>query len=256
MSRSNDRGRLAGQVALITGAAHGLGRAIAERFATEGARVVAADIDSETLDAFAAEQGGAVKAAPCDVTDPEAMRSAVALAVDTFGGLDILVNNVGGGRGRTLVETEPKHWRRAMSLNLDSAFYGIRYAAPMLADGGGAILNVSSAASRRPSEGLAAYSVAKAGIEALTKAAALELRPQGIRVNAIVPGLFSTAAAHRSRQILEQGYGSDLDKLAERRQGRWGRPEEAAAVAVHLTSDEASFTTGLLYILDHGFTLT
>lgn len=257
MRQSDAEGRLSGKVALVTGAAHGLGRAIAERVASEGALVVAADIDASTLDVFAAAHLGRVAAVACDVTDPDAVRAATVRAVEVYGGLDILVNNVGGGRGCPLVDIEPERWRRAMSLNLDSAFYGIRHAIPAMEQrGGGAVLNVSSIASRRPSHGLAAYSVAKAGVEALTKAAALELRSKNIRVNALVPSLFRTPAAERSRDVLEHGYGSSLDELAERRQGRWGRPDEAAAVAVHLVSDEASFATGLLYVLDNGFTLT
>lgn len=257
MTRRLGQGRLTGKVALVTGAAHGLGRAIAEAMVAEGARVVVADRDLDAAEHVVRVHGDLGVAVRCDVTEPESVRAAVEVASSTFGGLDILVNNVGGDRASLLIDIEPERWRRAMSLNLDSAFHGIRYAAPaMIERGGGAIINVSSAAAHRPSVGLGAYAVGKAGVEALTKSAALELRPHGIRVNALVPGLFDTPAARRSRKAIEEGYGADLDALATRKQGRWGRPEEAAAAAVHLASDEASFTTGLLYLLDHGFTLT
>ena len=122
--------------------------------------------------------------------------------------------------------------------------------------GGGAIINISSVAARQPGAGLSAYSTAKAAVEALTRAAALELRPDGVRVNAVIPALFDTPGAQRSRRALERTYGTDLDAFAVQRQGRWGKPEELAAVVAHLASDEASFTTGLMYLLDHGHTIS
>src|SRR5699024_3220565 len=239
--------RLGGKIALLTGAAHGLGSAITERLIQEGARLVIADIDEGGLADAAAEYGADVVPAWCDVTDPDAVRAAVLKAVEGFGGLDILVNNVGGDRARRLVDIEPEQWRRAMSLNLDGVFYGIKYAAPVLAENeGGAIINISSIAARQPSAGLSAYSTAKAGVEALTRAAALELRSDGIRVNAVIPALFNTPGAQRSRRALERSYGADLDAFARQRQERWGKPEELAAVVAHLASEEASFTTGLM----------
>jgi len=248
--------RLGGKIALVTGAAHGLGRAIAARLIQDGARLVVADIDQDALADLATTYGSDAVPAQCDVTDPEAVQAAVGTATEAFGGLDIVVNNVGGDRARRLVDIEPEQWRRAMALNLDGVFYGIKYAAPVLADrGGGAIVNISSIAARQPGTGLSAYSTAKAAVEALTRAAALELRADGIRVNAVIPALFDTPGAQRSRGALERSYGADLDAFAVRRQGRWGRPEELAAVVSHLASDEASFTTGLLYLLDHGHTL-
>ncbi|WP_199434112.1 SDR family NAD(P)-dependent oxidoreductase [Qaidamihabitans albus] len=243
---------LQGKIALVTGAANGIGMAVAERFAQEGARVVLADIAGDEARTAAARIGSAAHSVRCDVSDSGEVEAAVAAAVDTFGGLDILVNNAARERAGALAELDERSWRRSLDVNLGGAFHGIRHAAPaMRARGGGAIVNVSSIAAQRAVPGLGAYAAAKAGVEALTRCAAVELRPAGIRVNAIAPGLIRTTGALRSEEALEQAFGTAIDTYLVQRQGRWGLPEEVACVALHLASEESSFTSGLIYVVDN-----
>ncbi|OSY44224.1 MULTISPECIES: SDR family NAD(P)-dependent oxidoreductase [Pseudonocardia] len=243
-------GRMDGRVALVTGGAYGIGAAIAARFAAEGAEVVVADIDG----AEAAEGDGVACRLRCDVSVADDVAAAVAVAEDRFGGLDIMVNNAGLGSACDLVDLDDEQWARVIGVSLTGTFHGIRHAAPAIARrGGGAILNVSSLAAGRALPGMGAYSAAKAGVEALTRTAAVELRGSGIRVNAVVPGLIRTAAARAGGAALARGLGvDDLQDYLDQRQGRWGEPEEVAEVAVHLAGDGASFTSGLLYTIDNG----
>lgn len=244
-------GRMAGRVALVTGGAHGIGAAIVARFVAEGADVVVADLDAV---AGTADGPGSCVQVRCDVSVAADVAAAVAAAQDRFGGLDVMVNNAGLGSARDLVDLGDDEWARVIGVSLTGTFHGIRHAAPALARrGGGAILNVSSLAAGRAMPGMGAYSAAKAGVEALTRTAAVELRGSGIRVNAIVPGLIRTAAARAGGAALARGLGvDDLQDYLDRRQGRWGEPEEVAAAAVHLVGDDASFTSGLLYAIDNG----
>lgn len=248
--------RLTGRVAVVTGAAHGIGAATARRFVAEGARVVLADVSERGLAALAGELGEAVTTVRCDVAVEDDVVAAVDRAVGAFGGLDIIFNNAAAGAGGRIVEMDRAEWDRVFAVNVGGVLNGIRAAVPALRErGGGAILNTSSVAGRCASPGIAAYAASKAAVESLTRSAALELREDGIRVNAIVPGLVRTRAAEASAPFLVDALGADPDGYVATRQGRWGEPDEIAAVAAHLVSDEASLTTGQAYVLDNGATL-
>ncbi|PXY23195.1 hypothetical protein BAY59_26210 [Prauserella coralliicola] len=247
-------GRLTGKVAVVTGGAHGIGAAIVARFVAEGAAVTIADVEEVEGKALAERLGPRCRFVPCDVTSSSEVAEAIDSTVAELGGLDVMVNNAGFGVGSKIIELDETQWRRVVQVNLDGTFHGIKHAARAIRRGGGAILNLSSIAAGRAMPGMAAYSAAKAGVEAMTRTAAVELREDGIRVNAIVPGLIQTAAAAQGSDILARGLGMSVDQYFATRQGRWGTAEEVAAVAVHLVSDESSFTSGLLYRIDNGGT--
>ncbi|MBP2364811.1 SDR family NAD(P)-dependent oxidoreductase [Pseudonocardia parietis] len=243
---------MAGKIAIVTGAAHGLGAAISRRFVLEGAQVVLADTSERGLEAIQDELGDTAASIRCDVSAEQDVAAAIDRAEAAFGGLDVLVNNAAVGSGSPLTELRMPEWERVLAVNLGGVLHGIRYAAPALRRrGGGAIVNLSSIAARRAMPGLGAYSAAKAGVEAVTRCAAVELRADGIRVNAIAPGLIGTEVARRNEDALLASLRPDY---LTRAQGRWGTPDEVAAVAVHLAGDEATFTTGTTYVLDNGAT--
>ena len=159
----------------------------------------------------------------------------------------------GLGSGTDLVELDAAQWRRVLAVNLDGTFFGMKHAAPVMArGGGGAIINLSSLVAGRGLHGMGAYAAAKSGVEALTRTGATELRALGIRVNAIVPGVVRTEAVAVGDSVLARALGMDTAEFVATRQGRWGTPRDVADVAVHLASDSARFTSGLLYRLDNG----
>ncbi|CAJ1583521.1 SDR family oxidoreductase [[Mycobacterium] wendilense] len=163
------------------------------------------------------------------------------------------MNNAAVGSAGRLLDLEQQDWERVLSVGVGGVLHAIRHAAPaMRARVGGAFVNISSIAGRRAMYGMAAYAAAKAGVEAITRCAALELRADAIRVNAIAPGMIRTKAATANQLALGQAFGAEVSEYVQRSQGRWGEPDEVAAVAVHLASDEASFTTGQTYLLDNG----
>lgn len=247
-------GRLEGRVAIITGAAGGIGAATARAFLHEGAAVVLADLAEDRLDTLTDELGGRARAVRCDVGSPADVEAAVAVATDAFGRVDVVVNNAALGAAGAVADLHEDEWTRLLRINVGGAINGIRHGADaMRAHGeGGSIINVSSLAAHRAMAGLGLYGACKAAVESLTRTAAHELRSEGIRVNAIVPGVIRTVAAEASAGALTAAFGQDLDTWIATHQGRWGTAEEVAAVAVHLASDESSFTSGLLYHVDNG----
>lgn len=248
--------RLAGKVAIVTGAAYGIGADIARRFVVEGAQVVLADVAESGLARLTDELGSNATAIRCDVAVSHDMAAVVDCATTGFGGLDIVVNNAAVGSDANLVDLRQDDWERVLSVGVGGVFHAIRCAAPaMRARGGGAFVNISSMAGRRAMRGMAAYAAAKAGVEAITRCASLELRDDGIRVNAIAPGMIRTRAATANGEVLGRAVGSGLSDYVVSRQGRWGEPAEVAQVAVHLASDEAAFTSGQTYVLDNGASL-
>jgi 3alpha(or 20beta)-hydroxysteroid dehydrogenase len=248
-------GRLDGKVALVTGAARGIGAATAARFAAEGASVVLAD-KRDDLGADAAaridhDYAGAARYVSLDVTSEEAWRAAIVQTVAWFDGIDILVNNAGIIRVTPLVDCDLESFRKVIDTNLVGAFLGMRAViGPMKEAGGGSIINFSSPQGLEGRYGMPAYTASKFAVRGLTKTAAIELGPLGIRVNTVVPGPTRTAMTERKGWAdadYDAAYG--LYPL-----GRMADPAELAAVCVFLASDDASFCTGGDFVADGGIT--
>ena len=238
-------GRVAGKVALITGAARGMGAAHARRFIAEGARVVLGDILDAEGAALAAELGSDARYIRLDVTKPDDWAAAVALCVADFGGLHILVNNAGIFGGAAIVDHPLDLWQRMIKINLTGVFLGIRAAtSALVASGSGSIINISSVAGLRGAPGGSAYVASKFGVRGLTKAVAAELAPFGVRCNSVHPGIIDTPMAEG---LNTQGYDYPL--------GRMARSEEVTNLVLYLASDEASYSTGSEFIVDGGLTM-
>jgi NAD(P)-dependent dehydrogenase (short-subunit alcohol dehydrogenase family) len=241
---------LEGKVAVITGAGSGMGRASAEVFVREGARVLAADIsgrEEETVEAL----GDAVVAFRVDVSDEASVEAMFAAALEAFGKVDAVLNVAGIGDAEPLADITPEHYERVMAVNLKGVMLGTKHGIrTMLPGGGGAILNWSSTGGMNGSKlPTSVYSAAKAGVISFTKAAAIEYGTQGIRANAICPGFIETemsggkGAAERFPALVK---GSALR--------RGGQPEEVAELASFLASDRAGFITGAVIPIDGGST--
>jgi NAD(P)-dependent dehydrogenase (short-subunit alcohol dehydrogenase family) len=245
-------GRMEGKAGLVTGAASGIGRACAIRFAREGAAVVVADLDAaraggEETVATIREHGGEAAFVACDVSRAEDCERLVAETVERYGRLDYAHNNAGIGVHRRLHETADDEFDRVIAVNLRGTFLGMKHQIRhMLEAGGGAIVNTSSNAGLRAVRLLSAYTASKHGIGGLTKNAAVEYADEGIRVNAVCPGaimtpLMARESPERQREILRPQALS-----------RFGAPDEVAAAVVWLCSDDASFVTGIEMPVDAG----
>ncbi len=237
--------RLEGQNALVTGAARGIGRAIVDEFAREGAHVLATDIRADEGAALAEELGPTVRFAQHDVTSEAAWRELVVAAEP----IDILVNNAGAVvHFVPLHEYEPAEWTRILDINLTSAFLGMRFVIPtMLERGRGSIVNMSSVAGVVGIEVAPAYAAAKAGVHILTKCAAVTYADKGIRVNSIHPGLIETPMVAEQPEWATEGF------LAATPMGRIGKASEVAQAAAFLSSAEASFVTGAELYVDGAY---
>ena len=236
------------KTALVTGAARGIGLAIASRLAADGARVAVLDLDAEGAEAAARTVGGDAIALVADVTKAADVDAAVSRVVDAWGRLDILVNNAGiTGRSFPIWELSDEDWRRVIDADLTSVFLCCRAATKvMLRQGSGRIINIASIAGKEGNPTLVPYSAAKAGVIGLTKALAKEVCTRGILVHAIAPAVIGT-------ELLQQMEKSTVDLLVSKiPMGRVGRPEEVAALAAWLASDDCSFTTGAVHDLSGG----
>jgi len=243
-------GRLEGKVALITGAASGQGAAEAARFVQEGARVAVTDVDEAGARAVAGELGDPAFAHRLDVTDVAEWDRAVAATLERFGRLDVLVNNAGIGLLGALDELPLEDHHRLVDVNLHGVFLGMRAVKPVLAaGGGGSIVNVSSIDGLVGVLGMTSYSATKFAVTGMTRSAAIELGPLGIRVNSIHPGVINSPMVQQAPPaVLER-----LDRLmAMQPITRMGEPEEVAALALFLASDEASYITGTQVVIDGG----
>jgi NAD(P)-dependent dehydrogenase (short-subunit alcohol dehydrogenase family) len=239
-------GRFGDRVALVTGAAKGIGRAVALRLAAEGARVIGLDRDSAALE----ELGGRI--APCvvDVSDADALRAAIGDA----GPLDVLVNNAGVQRPGVVDELPLAEWDLLHAVHARAAFVAIAAATPSLAARGGSVVNVASVDGLTAEAGVAAYCAAKAGLVNLTRGAALDLAARGVRVNAVCPGMVDTPML---RSFLDAGPVPEQQLAARLRRvplGRLVAPEEVASAVAFLASAEASAITGATLVVDNGLT--
>ena len=249
----NTTGRLEGKVAAITGAGSGIGRATALRFAREGAAVLVGDVSAEAGEVAVAAivaEGGRAAFQRVDVSEAAQVEAALDAALSRFGSLDIVMNNAAAPHGAPVSATSDADWRRVMSVTLDGVFHGVRGAlARMLPRGRGSILNVASGAGLGGEVMLGAYGAAKAAVINLTKTAAVENAAAGVRVNCICPGPIATPPLAAWLGAIPGGEAHFTKQIPA---GRIGRPEEIAAVAVFLASDEASYVTGAVVVADGG----
>lgn len=250
--------RLKDRVAVVTGAAMGIGKGIAMVLAREGARVVVADIEEaegrKTADAIR-DAGGQALFVACDVSQEEQVRRLVETTVRHFGGIDILVNNAGIGVYTPVHETTLEAWNRCLAVNLTGVFLCSKYALPYLRRSGhGAIINIASVHAYQNVGGTAPYAASKGGVVALTRVMAIDYAPDNVRVNAVCPGWIDTPLIQRI--FRESGDPEGMRQRVAQRQllRRLGTPEDVGYAVAYLASDEASFVTGTSLFVDSGLT--
>jgi meso-butanediol dehydrogenase/(S,S)-butanediol dehydrogenase/diacetyl reductase len=243
--------QLRGKVAVVTGAARGLGRVVALRLARDGASVVVADISADGVEDTARAvkaAGGSAVAVPTDVSDPDQATALMDRAVSAFGRLDVLVNAAGVVHVDPLLDYPPQAWDRVLNVNVKGLFYCLQAAARVMKErGGGKIINVTSPASRQPVPFAVAYAASKAAVDSITRSAAAELARHGITVNCVAPGRMPTAMIEQIESRLAEMTGRPAAELREERLPPLGRmcdPEDVAAAIAWLASSESDYMTG------------
>jgi NAD(P)-dependent dehydrogenase (short-subunit alcohol dehydrogenase family) len=245
---------LADKAAIVTGAGAGIGLAIAQRLAAEGAKVLCADINGDSADAAAAKIGGGALGHAVDVSDEQQVIAMVAACVDAFGGVDKLVANAGIVHFAPLLETTVEDFDRVLRINLRGAWLCTKHAAPeMIERGGGAIVNMSSLGGLVAAGGTAAYGMSKAGVIHLSRITAAELRSANVRSNALLPAFVDTPMQQTAMTMFDEALGEGgADQMIGRLQGRMAGPEEMAGVVAFLLSDDASMVNGTAQLADGG----
>jgi NAD(P)-dependent dehydrogenase (short-subunit alcohol dehydrogenase family) len=247
--------RLSGKRSIVTGAGSGIGRAIALRFAAEGARVVISDVDGEAATRVAAEAGGETLVRKTDVTSTSEVETLVQTSVEEWGGLDVMVNNAGIGVAGTTTVTTEEDYERVMDVCLRGTFLGMKHAIPAIRDSeGGSVINMSSVAALVGIADRAVYSAAKGAILAITRAAAIDHVEEGVRVNCIAPGTVDTPWIGRITAGYDDPEEARRNMQARQPHGRLVTPEEIAAMAAYLASDESASVIGACMVVDGGVT--
>jgi NAD(P)-dependent dehydrogenase (short-subunit alcohol dehydrogenase family) len=247
--------RLEGKRAIVTGAGAGIGRAIALRLSGEGAWVALADLDEQAAQEVAGEIEGKTLVRRTNVTRAEEVEALVRSVIEEWDDLDVMVNNAGVGVAATAPDTSEEDWDRQMAVNLKGTFYGIKYAVPAMRNsGGGSIINMSSIAALVGIPDRAAYCAAKGGILALTRAAAIDHVSEGIRVNCIAPGTVETPWIDRITAGYDDPEEARARMQARQPHSRFVTPEEIAAMAAYLASDESASCIGACMVVDGGMT--
>jgi len=247
--------RLEGKRAIVTGAGSGIGRSIALRLASEGARIVLADLDENTANTVSDEISGDTLVQRVDVTKAADMEALVARVVSEWGGLDVMVNNAGFGIAATAEDTSEEDYDKVMDVCVRGTFLGMKYAIPAIRDsGGGAVVNMSSIAALVGLKDRAIYCAAKGAILSMTRAAAIDHVEEGVRVNCIAPGTVDTPWVQRITSGYDDPEKARETMKARQPHGRLVTPDEIAAMAAYLASDEAGSVIGTCMVVDGGMT--
>jgi NAD(P)-dependent dehydrogenase (short-subunit alcohol dehydrogenase family) len=249
----SDTTELDGKRVFVTGSGAGIGKAIATLFAQRGARVVVSDLDADTAKQTA-DEIGAAGVANCDVAVEAQVQSAIAEAVGLLGGLDVLVNNAGIEISSPLLQQSTESFDKIYAVNVRGPFVAMKAAIGHLIESKGNVVNIASIAGIGGSPLLGSYCATKAALIQLTRVAAVEMRPTGVRINAVCPGFADTAMVARLVPDFEAATQIPFGDLVAMKQGRLGTPEDIAEVAAFLASDRASWVTGSSYVLDGGLT--
>jgi 3-oxoacyl-[acyl-carrier protein] reductase len=247
--------RLQGKVAVVTGSGSGIGRAIAVRFASEGARVFVSDIAASGDDTVSEirSAGGEAHFVRADLRSEAEVRKVMTAANESYGGLHILVNSAGVNGNTNVVTATDEEWERIMSANLKIAWYCCKHAIPLMAEqGGGSIVNISSTHVYRTQKHHFPYHAAKGGMQAMTLGICVDFGGQGIRANNLCPGFIVTPLAEAHLQLFPDREAKEKAMLATHPVGRFGTPEDVAHAALFLASDEAQFISGTSLVIDGG----